>query len=403
MKFTGMKSALLAAAASAALAPSAALAVAGDEVDWILNMRLRGETVDQAGFVNEAEALTLRTRFGVQGGFGEGFKFLVEGENIIHIIDDFNDTTNGLTSFPVIADPETTELNRLQLSYDSGQGFNTTIGRQRVIRGDARYIGNVGFRQNEQTFDAVTLNFPSSDDLSVSYTYLDRVHRIFGEDSPAGEWDLNAHTVWASYEAGPGTLSAFAIVADVDEVATLSTNTWGLNFSGQRGGEGGPVWSYMFEYASQSDYTDNPDSFALDMIRAELGVTTGPFNVRAGIEQLEGNGARGFSTPFATLHKFQGWADAFLATPADGIRDRYLRGGYTFAEAPFGESLSAAIIWHDFEAENGGADLGSEIDAVVSSRLTDTVSLEFKAAFFDGGDAGPADRDKLWIGLTYNR
>ncbi len=394
---------LLVAAASAALSPASALALTGDDVDWILNMRLRGESVDQQGVANEAEALTLRTRFGVQAGLGEGFKFLIEGENITHLVDDFNDTINGLAGYPVVADPESTELNRLQLSFDGGEGFATTIGRQRVIRGDARYIGNVGFRQNEQTFDAAAFNFVPADNVTVSYTYFDRVHRIFGDDHPAGEFDLDAHALWASYTAGPGTLSGFAILADVEDAAGLSSSTWGVNYTGQAGGDGAPVWRYMVEYAEQSDYADNPASFDLNMIRAELGMTINRFNARAGVEQLEGNGARGFSTPFATLHKFQGWADAFLVTPADGIRDIYLRGGYSFADAPFGESLSAALVLHDFEAENSGGDLGTEIDAVISSRLNANVALEFKAAFFNGGDAGPADRDKLWIGLTYNR
>ena len=47
-----------------------------------------------------------------------------------------------------------------------------------------------------------------------------------------------------------------------------------------------------------------------------------------GIEYLEGNGTIGFSTPLATLHKFQGFADVFLTTPASGITDAYGKLGY---------------------------------------------------------------------------
>ena len=39
---------------------------------------------------------------------------------------------------------------------------------------------------------------------------------------------------------------------------------------------------------------------------------------------MEGNGVKGFTTPLATLHKFQGWADKFLATPVNGIEDEYV-------------------------------------------------------------------------------
>ncbi|WP_300530551.1 hypothetical protein [Maricaulis sp.] len=398
-----LKTALLAATASVALLPAPASAAAEEGVDWILNMRLRGESVDQDGAANEAEALTLRTRFGVQATLSENFSFLIEGENVTHLVDDFNDTTNGLAGYPVIADPEATELNRAQISWTHADGYSAMLGRQRIILGDARYVGNVGFRQNEQTFDAAVFGLQPVDGLNVTYAYLDRVHRIFGDDHPAGELDLNAHALLAAYDAGAGTLTGFAILADVEDAGVISNATYGVNWTGTFGGEGEPSWRYLIEYAHQSDHADNPLSFDLSMFRAEIGVSQNGLNALLGVEQLNGNGTVGFMTPLATLHKFQGWADAFLTTPADGIRDIYIRVGYTFPEVPIGQSLNTAIIYHDFDSENGGGDLGSEIDFVVNSGLTDNVSLQFKAAIFDGGDSGPADRDKFWLGLTYSR
>jgi hypothetical protein len=38
---------------------------------------------------------------------------------------------------------------------------------------------------------------------------------------------------------------------------------------------------------------------------------------------------KGFTTPLATLHKFQGWADKFLTTPVNGLADLYVNAGYT--------------------------------------------------------------------------
>ena len=40
-----------------------------------------------------------------------------------------------------------------------------------------------------------------------------------------------------------------------------------------------------------------------------------------------------FQTLLATLHKFQGWADKFLTTPPNGIRDLYGSAGYTLKKA----------------------------------------------------------------------
>ena len=53
----------------------------------------------------------------------------------------------------MVPDPRGTELNRFQITNTSLPGTRTTLGRQRIVLDDSRFVGNVGFRQNEQTFD----------------------------------------------------------------------------------------------------------------------------------------------------------------------------------------------------------------------------------------------------------
>ncbi|WP_339743727.1 hypothetical protein [uncultured Maricaulis sp.] len=376
---------------------------ANAEGQFLVNARLRTELVDQDGLANDATAITLRTRLGYQTGDMSGFTFLVEGENVLHLVDDFNDTINGLPGYPVVADPETTELNRLQLAYTGFEKTSLTLGRQRIILGDARYVGNVGFRQNEQTFDAFLASTTAVEHLTLTYAYLDRVHRVFGDDHPAGEFNLDTHVLTAAFAAPVGVVTAMAILNDVTDAALLSSATYVVKWSGSVTGEGRPTFGYRLEYAVQSDYGNSPTAFDLAMFRAEASLSQNGLSGALGIESLEGNGARGFSTPLATLHGYQGWADVFLTTPADGIRDVYGRAGYAFPNPPFGSAMGATVVFHNFEAENGGADLGSEFDAVLSSQLTEHVGLEFKAALYDGGDSALADRTKLWFAITYSR
>ena len=198
-------------------------------------------------------------------------------------------------------------------------------------------------------------------------------------------------------------MTAFAILADVQDAAALSSATYGLNWSGSVAREGQATFGYKLEYAVQSDYGNAPASFDLNMFRAEASVSQNGLSGAIGIESLEGNGVRGFSTPLATLHGYQGWADVFLTTPANGIRDIYGRAGYAFPNPPLGSAMRATVVYHDFETENGSLDLGSEFDAVLSSQLSEHVGLEFKAAFYDGGDSAIADRTKLWFSITYSR
>ena len=62
------------------------------------------------------------------------------------ISEDYNSTVNGLTQFPVVADPENIELNRLQLQYRGLPKTVVTIGRQRINLDDQRFVGAVGWR-----------------------------------------------------------------------------------------------------------------------------------------------------------------------------------------------------------------------------------------------------------------
>ena len=128
----------------------------GVTIDPILDMRFRVETADQETFAEDATSMTVRTRAGAELKWAEKFSFLVEGEGTFQIDDDYNDTIpdNGVEPFPVIADPETFELNRVQVGY-KGKNGSVTIGRQRIIHEDARFVGNVVWRQNEQTYDAI--------------------------------------------------------------------------------------------------------------------------------------------------------------------------------------------------------------------------------------------------------
>src|SRR5690606_27958356 len=135
--------ALSAEARREALAESKAL------VDW----RLRYEGVDQADFATNADAFTSRLRLGVQTGSIAGTSLLAEGVWLEDMLDDYNSTTNGATEYPVVADPDLVAVNRFAIVNRSLESTVLTFGRQRIIHGNARFVGNVGWRQHEQTFD----------------------------------------------------------------------------------------------------------------------------------------------------------------------------------------------------------------------------------------------------------
>lgn len=369
----------------------------GHNVEPILDLRLRAEQVDQDG-LDSTLALTLAGRFGLDAKFANGWGALIEGEAVGHITSDFSDTVDMVPGKAVIADPEAFELNRLQINW-KGEEANATLGRQRIIFDDARFIGNVGFRQNEQTFDAVRFGFSGFRNVSLDYVYIDKVQRIFGDESPVGEFESDSHLVHAGVETAIGDFVLTGLFLDFDESAAASGQTLALGWSDSWRLEAGR-FGLNARFAQQSEYDGRGPAQDLGYQSYGASFARGDLTLVGGVEILEGAGGRGFATPLATLHAFQGWADIFLNTPAKGVRDSSLGlkgGGIDLIEGA--KPASWAVLYHDFDSDNGDLSYGSEFDAVFRIPVKDWLTFEAKGAVFKGSDNGPADRTKFWVAV----
>lgn len=360
-----------------------------------LNARLRYESVDQDGVAERADALTLRTRLGYTTAAYQGFQFMVEAENVTAPIDDYADGVVPNPGYPVVADPEVTEVNQAWVSYTTGKSKGT-LGRQRLVLDNARFVGDVAWRQDQQTFDAFVLQDKTIDKLTLTYAYLWEINRIFGDDL---DWDSDSHIVHASSNAFPlGTLTGYAYLLDFDTPVGArgnSTATYGMSFTGATALTDTIKLTYRAEYATQSDYRSSAFNIRADYYTLELGTAWKAFSVAAGQEVLGSDNGQGFRTPLATLHAFNGWADVFLNTPATGLRNSYAK-----VSANLPAALQFLGVYHRFEADSGGARFGDEINLQLVRRFNKYLSATAKAAFFDG-KPGFADRDKFTIQADY--
>jgi hypothetical protein len=366
----------------------------------IIDLRLRYENVQQDGFAHEADAVTLRGRLGLQTGKAWNTQLLAEADLMWPWVTDYNSTTNGKRQYPVVADPENYSVNRLQLSNTSIPDTTTVLGRQRINLDDQRFVGSVGWRQNEQTFNALRVTNASLHDLTVDLTFFNKVNRIYGKDSPVGSYQGSSYLTNLSYQTTAGKLTAFAYILDLDQAPTDSSRTYGLRFAGSHAWQG-ITWGYSASYATQSEYANSPLNYSDDYKELELSATRSGFSLAAGIELLAGNGTKGFTTPLATLHKFQGWADKFLVTPANGVDDRYLSLGYTHKRTGPFDTLSLAAVGHQFRSERLSIDYGSEID--LQAQVTyQHYAVMLKYADYNA-DAFATDTRKFWVQLEYVR
>ena len=391
----------------------------------LFETRARYEFVDQkktAVLRKNGEAFTLRTRLGWETGDWHGLRGLVEFEDVRQIgPEHFAVNVPGATTpplngadkarYPLINDPDGTELNRLQLTWTPNAMLQATVGRQRILIDDQRFVGNVGWRQDEQTFDAARLD-AAWGRFKLTYAYVIHVNRVLAE---LRDWDSDSHLANLTWSpAEQLRLQGFVYALDFGNSAANSSITKGIKASGK-------AWVGLFQvaynatYANQRDYNGNTADYSLDYWGADLAGTFDIWTAKVSYESLEGNGTRGFTTPLATTHAFQGWSDAFVQPLGgnkgfvDGLEDLNFtlnvkprfRWTYLF-------NIDVLVRYHDFDDQRTGASLGREWNAQIQAAINPKLSAAIKYADFEretrvpaGTATPPPSRTKIWLTLEY--
>jgi len=415
---------LLQAVTTAAAALLCLRAAAADSLDALptalmhgtpdLNVRLRYESVNQHNLADDANAFTARARLGYTTGHWNGFFTDLQFEGVTALGDDqFNSTKNGRTQYPAVPDPSGEEVNQFYLGYAGLPGTVIKYGRQRIVYDDARFVGDVGFRQRQQTYDGLTLTGKWLPGLTFDFAYLTNVDSFkyaVINGSLTKNVDLNATQLYhLSYAVAPWLkVAGYAYLLNFANDAPLTTlnnptrdtATYGARFTGAI--PSAPVkFSYALEYARQTGYAASPSSVQANYYLAEVGAAYWRLTGKLGYEVLGGDGHYAFQTPLATLHAFQGWADQFLTTPATGIDDFYASLGGKV------ENVKLLAVWHHFDPNDSSAQhYGSEIDLLATRPIFKGLSVTAAYAYYSADHypvgAGRAySTSKAWLWLDY--
>ena len=395
----------------------------------LFTLRYRYEEVDQAeiildpdsGIVGDevlvdknAHASTLRTTVGYRSAAYKGFSFLIEAENITVVGDPhayrnlgFEHLDNGVRDRSIVADPALTEINQVYFQWKNDAN-KAHVGRREIVIGDARFVGNVGWRQNHQSFDAFAFTNSSLDIVDLSYRFISKVNHITGR-----VFDMESHLINADVKIGEiGKLGLYGYMLDYTRPNTygLSTATYGAEFKGKAELSENFGLLYEAEYAAQSDYGNNTNSIDATYIHLMAGAALKPVTLKIGYEVLGGDVAttdnKGmFVTPLATLHKWNGWADRFLGTPGAGLNDLYF-----LASGKLGP-VKGLAVYHIFTADDGDADFGSEFDIQFTYKTAWKQSFGVKAALYSAKDSvnlptnpkpWEVDSNKFWVFTSYS-
>jgi hypothetical protein len=349
-----------------------------------LSLRYRYEYVDDD--VNkEANASTLKTRltFKTQSYYKTTATLEFDNNSVI-LEDSYNDGTGGPEA--KVVDPTYTEINQAYLDYSAPENTLIRYGRQRVLLDNQRFVGGVGWRQNEQTYDALAIVNSSLPDTTLLFANVYNVNTITG-----GNVDGNDHQLYNINNKSIDGLSLSAYYYDLKDFS----NTFGLRADGKLKIDDDMTVLYTAEFAEQT--TEDANEYDTSYINLEGGLSFANITAKLGYELLgSDDGAAGFSTPLGTNHKFNGWADKFLSTPTQGLEDKYL----SLSSKVLGPKIS--LTYHQFDADEGSIDFGSEIDIAVTQSFTKNYSGTLKLADFSQGDtaAGKSDTTKVWLQLV---
>lgn len=373
-------------------ASSFAESLENTDVKW--HFRYRLEDVDQDNLLEDATASTLLSRVTLDTQSYNNFSFKLEVDNVSAVTnrDDYNSTLNGNTDYSVVADPEATEINQAALTYSGFESTKIIAGRQRINLGTQRFVGGVGWRQNEQTYDGVLINNQSFDNANITYAYVNNINTIFD-----GNTDTRSHFLnydWALSDSMD--LNFYGYFLDFKETPLSSTKTLGARFS--YGGTSDLPLFFNVEYAKQSEYEDNPADLSTDYQLLELGYKLQNLTFAVGQEVLGGDAniaGQAFQTPLATKHKFQGWADQFLVTPDAGIKDTYFSVGASFPMSKI------SLVYHDYQADATNQDYGSELGINYSTKIDQNLTFVAKLADYSS-DGHSVDTRKIWLMLVAN-
>jgi hypothetical protein len=370
--------------------------VPAEPAQWVFqaDTRLRYEFAEAADQPLAGDALTVRVRPNVEFSPHPAISLLAEAEAIASLLPDRQNGFLGSPDRPQIADQETLELNRLQIEFAPSENVSIALGRQRISIDDERFIGTVDFRQNQQTYDAVTASLRGPGDVLVRTGYIWRVGRVLGPEQRDGVFDSDSFFVNAAAPLPFGQVSAFHFDLDLDDRtnASVRSQTTGVAIRGRTPtGDRALLWEAI--YARQHSQGSTPH-----FLRVAITGEARDLSLGVKVEHLGSDGGIAFQTPLATLHRFQGAADLFLVTPPDGITD--VEGSVIWRIGSLGQARATQVsvqynaFWSAVGDRHYGQEWGGEFAATLGP-----IRLSLAAAHFAADDFA-ADTTRVWLTAT---
>jgi len=367
----------------------------------LLQLRPRYTYIDQTNKPLTAEAFNMRLLLGYRTAPMQDVQLTAQLVNVSWIgsMRANNQPGNQTSPYPLIGDPEKTDINLLHADFTGLPDTRIRIGRQAIKLDNERFVGDADVRQMPQVFDAISLRNSSLANTELYAAYAWQVRTYFGESFRMNTTLLNARTDFATGMS----VGAYAYLNDqptIHQMTRLADNgnaIFGLRVEGRVHTGERISWYYAAERANQRAYADGDRSINADYHRLAFGPTLGPVSLQVSEERLGSNrGLYGFQTPLS-FNSFQGWAYEFLNTPRQGVRDKSVAAAATFGR------LNLWLKHHRFDADFGPMTYGKEWNFAIAYRLRESLSIRGVFASFRGDAAFfRPSAERYYVTLQYD-
>lgn len=295
-------------------------------------------------------------------------------------------------------------------------GINLKIGRQEMVFDEARLIGNIGWIQQAQSFDAIRADARRGDigltgfyaqtvSTDTHATLASTLDTTTGPESEffgaRGTYHLKGKDRITAYYYGafdPNAVTdlgaAGALVQEIHTVGLYAAAT----FNGVRFRIDG-----AYQFGDVTETRDIDANMLTVSVGTNLDIAKGA-RIEVWADYLSGDDGtnaltrKNFTTPYATNHKFYGHVDKFLQNPTTGLVDFVVK----FWVKPTAK-LKLVAHAHKFTADETSAtltdkNLGSEVDLQLHYVLAKNTKLVLGLSqYFSGAQTtGGTSQDTTW-------
>ena len=356
--------------------------------EWWANLRWRYEHRDDSSRAETDEDMALKAALGIRTQTWNGMRGLLEFESVSDL---------GTRDEDLVV--RGAEVNRVQLEVDAADGHLLVLGRQRVRRGNGRWICERPWRMNEQSYDAITY---AANEGGVDWFVgaLDNINAGLFEDK-----DINALLFDAEGEVAPGiNLMGYVydleypdgplVGTDVDPFE--SSTTTGLALTGKTSG-GQRYLRWRAEAAQQTASHDNDSGLDELYTYGQLFAHQGPWHAGLAYEVFGGDGTNAVQFTLGRRHGLNGFTNRTARIPDDGLEEKLLDVGYDAGD------WNLSLRYRVFDAQNVDLHYGDEFNVAFALDLDDDSMLGIRYATYMA-DEGPGklgdDVERFWLWLA---